>query len=187
MASKNQNIMQQTNLLIGARNAYQAFQRHFENVSFRVATKNMGSCGAGWFPSPSDLTRLSAIAVVGSGGNVHTYQIHAVNPEWTEFSEPQLLGHGGWVGAAPYNPMQVNFTPEESFTRLEQYFAVKGYVGVKYTQVSLVNQSYPPFQIAYGYDCDLKQYGFEITQFITTPENAPTGQTNEAGYCPLPA
>lgn len=182
-------MAQQTNLLIGAQNAYKAFMNYFPSVSFRLAYKGTSQCGENWFPTPDALTQLFAIAVVTDAQTqtTKTYQINALNPEWTQFSKPTLLGDGPWVGAAEYNPLEVGYTETESFAQLALYFTEKGYQKVQYTRVGLTLQAYPPFLLSYNYDVDLSPYGFSITQFLSVPHGKPVGQADEVAHCPLPA
>lgn len=177
---------QVTDLLLGARNAYKYFQSQFPNPSFRVALKSDGGCGKGWFKSPSELTILSAIAVVGDNKNLMTYRITSINPEWTQFSSPELIAPGPWLGVSGYDPTKVDYQEAESFTNLQKFLTANNYNQVQYTQVSLVSQAYPPYRQVYAYDIDLAAYGFGITQYITVPQAGDVGQANEIGYCPLP-
>lgn len=177
-----ENTLQQTDLLVGARNAFLYLKANYKEFSFRVAFKNAGSCGKGWFDSPDKLTILSAIFVVGND----TYIITSTNPEWTKFGNPSLVGPGQWLGVDPYNPLDQNFSEPQSLSILGNYLASKRYIPALFTQVSLVKEDYPPHNMVYGYDLDLSKFGFRVTQYLTVAQNGYVGQANEMGYCPLP-
>lgn len=178
----NDTSLQQGDLLAGARNAFLYLQANYKEFSFRVAFKNAGSCGKGWFTSPDSLNILNIIFVVGND----TYMISSTNPEWTKFSVPRLVGPGQWLGVNPYNPFDVNFGGSQAFSLLRNYLAGKGYHQPLYTQVALVQEDYPPYDLVYGYDLDLSKYGFNVTQYVTVAQNGHVGQADEIGFCPLP-
>ena len=93
------NALQETSLLAGARSAYNYIKSLYPDRSgfqFKFAEKNDGTCGKGWFRNPDELCILSVIFVADN----KTYRITSLNPEWTEFSTPVLLGDGPWVGVS---------------------------------------------------------------------------------------
>ena len=94
--------------------------------------------------------------------------------------------HDRYEPLSDYNPCDIEYEESESFQYLQNYLSKKGYAQTLFTQVSLIKQAYPPFQIVYGYDLDLSEYGFNITQYVTVPETKEIGQADEMGVCPLP-
>lgn len=173
---------QNYNLLTGARNAYAYLQSLYTDFAFKVAQKNSGQCGSGWFPDPFELSVFTAIFVA----NGNSYRITSTNNDWTKFTQPELIGPGPWVGVAEYNPFEIEYTEMEGYKGLQNFLLQNDYTQVQYTQVGLVSQAYPPYHMVYGYDLDLSPYGFNITQYISVPKNGGVGQANEMEYCPLP-